>query len=220
MENVFLMKRVFAFIFVLAVVVPFGFSQAGTGSVSGTVMDPTHAVVPNAKVVLSNSSTGLSRTAMTDNSGNYRFTSVPVGPGYDVRVTTTGFSASEAKGITTTVGDAITEDFTLQAGGESTTVEVGTTNEEQVQVESSAVSQVIDSTVWQDSPLEVRSQNTFVGLTAGAASDGGTGRGYGGKWGALGHGQLPGGGHGQQRPGPGRRRDDSGHGRCGDDDFA
>ena len=172
------MKRVLGVFLLLLAGVSAGFSQAGTGTVSGTVVDPTRAVVANATVVLSNTSTGLRRTAMTDASGNYKFTNLPVGPGYDVRVTMAGFSATEAKGITTTVGDVITQDFTITAGGETTTIDVGTTNEEQVQVETSAVSQVIDSTVWQDSPLELRSQNSFVGLTAGAASDAGTGRGF------------------------------------------
>jgi hypothetical protein len=56
-------------------------------------------------------------------------------------------------------------------------VEVSAASVEQVQVDSSAVSQLIDSTVFEASPLEVRTQNSFIYLVAGAANSVDTGRG-------------------------------------------
>src|SRR5215472_6708396 len=49
-----------------------------SGTILGTVTDPTVAVVPGAKVVLRNANTGLVRETITDGSGSYEFLAVPV----------------------------------------------------------------------------------------------------------------------------------------------
>ena len=73
------MKRVFGVLLLFVAMVGTSFGQAGTGSVAGTITDPSKAVVPKAVVTLNNSSTGLKRTQTKDASGNYRFTAVPEG---------------------------------------------------------------------------------------------------------------------------------------------
>ena len=65
-------------------------SIKGSGNVTGTITDPNGSVVPGAEVTLSNLATGWSRKDVTDSSGTYRFTSVPVGT-YSVLVKVQGF---------------------------------------------------------------------------------------------------------------------------------
>jgi hypothetical protein len=60
------------------------------GSVSGTVSDPTGAVIPGATVNLNNSASGLDRSTISDDQGHFSFTNVPFNP-YKVTVTANGF---------------------------------------------------------------------------------------------------------------------------------
>ena len=153
--------------------------QAGLGALSGTVSDATKAAVPGATVVLSNATIGFKQQTTTNGSGQFSFTALTVVDGYKLDVSSKGFSGASVKDITTSVGTIITQDVTLAVGSEAQTIEVEAGSIEQVQVDTSAVSQLIDSTIWEDSPLSVRSQNQFVGLVAGAAPDtANTGRGF------------------------------------------
>lgn len=154
-------------------------AQAGLGTLSGVVTDPSKAVVPGATVTLTNKGTGFSRSVVTTSTGTYRFNALEVTSGYVLHVSAAGFKDAELKGISTSVGTVITADIGLQVGSTGETVEVSAdTNVEQVQTETAAVSQLIDSTVWKSSPLEERTQNTFVEMVAGATPDSGTGRGF------------------------------------------
>ena len=153
--------------------------QAGLGAVAGVVQDPSKAALPGAIVVLANPSIGFRREVVTNASGEYQFAALTVAPGYVLTVTAKGFKSETVTNLQTSVGTVIDQPVLLTIGSESTTVEVTGTNEEQVQTDTSSISQLIDSTIWQDSPLENRTQNQFVGLVAGAAPDSaGTGRGY------------------------------------------
>jgi hypothetical protein len=145
-------------------------AQAGFGGVGGTVTDKSQAVIKDATVSLIGIN-GESRTAKTNGAGNYLFTAVPVGGGYSISVSAPGFDTTQVTGLNTSVGLVLTQNVTLSVGSASTTVEVSAANVEQVQLDSSSVSQLIDNTIFQDSPLEVRTQNTFVYLVAGAAGN-------------------------------------------------
>jgi hypothetical protein len=151
---------------------------SGQGAIAGLVQDPTKAAISGAQVVLSNPSIGFKQETTTNAEGSYKFSPLRVVGGYTLTVTANGFAAVVVNDFATSVGTVITQNVTLSVGSSTTTVEVQSGGVEQVQTDTSAVSQLIDKTVWQDSPLSVRDSNQFVGLTAGAAGDGGTGRGY------------------------------------------
>ena len=72
--------------------------SAGTGALTGTITDPTGAVVPNVTVTLTSADTNQARTAMTGADGSYRFTLLPPGV-YRVRFSATGFKTSEVGGV-------------------------------------------------------------------------------------------------------------------------
>ncbi len=152
--------------------------QAGQGALAGVVTDATKAAIPGAKVVLTNPAIGLSKSTVTNSSGEFTFSPLTVTDGYVISVSAGGFSSGTIKGVTTSVGTIITQNISLNIGSDAQTVEVQAGNIEQVQTDTSAVSQLIDSTVFADSPLDNRTSNAFVGLTAGASPTSGTGRGY------------------------------------------
>lgn len=153
------------------------FGQAGLGTLAGTVTDSSGAVISNASVTLTGSN-AIKQTVSTNSAGQYRFTNLIVGPGYTLEVSAPNFTAAKISNLSTSVGTTVTQNVTLQAGGATTTIEVQGGNVEQVQTETSSVSQAVDRAVWENAPLSVRTQNEFVGLVAGAAGDAGTGRGY------------------------------------------
>jgi hypothetical protein len=152
--------------------------QEGLGALAGIVTDATKAAIPGATVVLTNPSIGLSKTIKTNTAGEFAFSSLAVVGGYVIDVSAPGFTKAAVTDVTTSVGTVTTQNVVLSVGSDTTTVEVQGAAAEQVQADTSTVSQVIDATIFNDSPLSVRDPNTFVGLVAGAAGSGGTGRGF------------------------------------------
>jgi hypothetical protein len=90
-------------------------AQVLYGSVTGTVSDQSGAVVPGAKVTVTNEATGLNREAISDASGFYRLLDLPQG-NYTVEVTAGGFKPLKVKGILVVIGQVHTQDLQLQVG--------------------------------------------------------------------------------------------------------
>src|SRR5579871_4191149 len=86
-----------------------------TSQIKGTVQDPSGAPVPGAEVKVTQTATGLSRTAVTGADGGYLFTELPVGP-YQLEVTKEGFSRAVQSGIVLQVASNPTIDITLKVG--------------------------------------------------------------------------------------------------------
>ncbi len=136
------------------------YGQKQTGLITGTVTDPSGAVVANASVTVLNTATGQARTASTDTSGTY---SVPdLSPGmYQVTIKAPNFKESVAKSVEVHVASTTPVNIQLQMGGSTETVEV-TTNVVQVQTDSAQLGETIDSTQVSELPLNGRN---FMGLT-------------------------------------------------------
>ncbi len=98
-------------------------AQETTGGLVGVVKDPTGAVVPNAKVVLTAPSLTGNKTFTTDAAGNYRFSNLPPDT-YVVTVSAQGFSTVKREGVTIEVGHLPTLDIPMAIGGTDTVVEV------------------------------------------------------------------------------------------------
>src|SRR3981189_381530 len=81
-------------IFAVAVVLSVGAANAQSGGtssgISGTVLDPSGAVVANATVEIHNAVSGYDRTTTTDSKGNFSFPNVPFNP-YHMTGTDSGF---------------------------------------------------------------------------------------------------------------------------------
>jgi len=158
---------------VLALLTTIVWAQAGTGELTGLVADPSGAVVANAQVTLTNSATGDKRTTITTPAGVYRFSALPIVGTYTLEIAPKGFKAVKIANLVMSVGTTVTQDVKLElgAGTEQITVEAGA---EVVQTSEAALSQLVDRRIWQQMPLQVRNQNSFIELVAGAVPQDGT----------------------------------------------
>jgi hypothetical protein len=98
-------------------------AQQITGAIAGTVIDPAGAVVPNALIQATNTGTGFSRTANSDNSGAYLIQYLPVGT-YTVEVTGPGFKKFVQQNLVIAVDVTQTLNITLGVGLATETVTV------------------------------------------------------------------------------------------------
>src|SRR5215210_605828 len=88
-------------LFVLVVFSALAFGQAETGQISGTVSDPTGAIVPGATVTVKSVNTGATRNATVSSEGVYTITNLQPGP-YDVTVESGSFApATQRVDVTT-----------------------------------------------------------------------------------------------------------------------
>lgn len=90
-------------------------SQAQGGQIEGTVRDQNQALVVMALVTVSNNETGATRSAVTDESGLYRFPLLPLGT-YRIVVESENFKKLIREGIVLTTGQTATIDLALQLG--------------------------------------------------------------------------------------------------------
>src|SRR5215475_7009331 len=138
------------------------------GRISGTVVDSSGAVVPGATVTVINNANNAARTAVTDDSGFYTVTNLPVGT-YTVTVERTGFKKANQTDNTLTADQRLTVNVTLEAGNVTETVEVSTAAGETVNTTSGEVARVVDSRQVQNLALNGRNYMQLVTLIPGAA---------------------------------------------------
>jgi hypothetical protein len=95
-------------------------SASNSGTIYGTVTDPTGAIVPGAAISIENPVSGLSRQTQTDSAGHYQFTNLPLNP-YHVKISATGFAAV-AQDVEVRSFVPVTLATSLQVGATSTEV--------------------------------------------------------------------------------------------------
>jgi hypothetical protein len=141
------------------------FGQVDAGSITGTVTDPTGAVVPNAQVSLLNTDQGITLQTHTSASGGYTFAPVRIGH-YTITVTATGFAKTTQTNLTIQVAQALEVDVTLKPGAATETVQV---NEAPalLQTQEASVGQVIGRQQVNDLPLNGRNFTFLAQLGAG-----------------------------------------------------
>jgi fructose-1-phosphate kinase PfkB-like protein len=94
-----------------------------TASITGTVTDSSGAAIPHAQVVITDPEKGITRTSVSNESGDYLFASLPIGS-YDLIVTSEGFKKYQAKGVILRVAEKARVNVALQVGTISTEVVV------------------------------------------------------------------------------------------------
>src|SRR5882724_7787260 len=97
-------------------------AQTATGSILGTVTDPSGAVVSGATVTIKSLSTGATRTLTTTQAGTYSAAALEPGQ-YTVNFRQTGFGPGEQR-VEVRVGQTANGDFRLKVGEQSTSVQV------------------------------------------------------------------------------------------------
>ena len=147
-----------------------GFGQAITGTIVGTVYDPTGAVVAGAKLTVTNQATGVSVERRSDELGNYIVPYLPAGL-YRVQVEHAGFRTAVSSDVRVQVNATSRMDFTLEPGAvtESVTVEAVAPL---VRSTTSEVGHVIEAREIQVLPLNGRLFQQLILLTPGAVQRG------------------------------------------------
>jgi hypothetical protein len=99
------------------------FGQAATGTITGTVADPTGAVIGGAAVEARNAETGVIYRAATTATGNYTIAQLPVGT-YEITVTVSGFKTYSHPNFAVAAGANIKQDVSLEVGAANEAVTV------------------------------------------------------------------------------------------------
>jgi hypothetical protein len=150
-----LAPQVAAVLFILFSVSLFG--QAVNSTALGTVTDATGGVVAGAKVTLTESSTNVSRTTQTNQSGNFNFPDVPPG-NYVITVEMTGFKKEVQAGVALLVNSTQRVDIRLQPGSISESIEV-TGAPPSLKTESADTGRTLDSVSVAELPILVSNRN-------------------------------------------------------------
>ena len=117
-----------------------GFAQAISGDLTGAITDPSGAAIPAATIVATNDATGVKTTTLTNATGVYRFSNLPVGR-YTLTGSAAGFTTATVNGLDVTLGNVLTANLTLPVGAVGTTVEVTSA----LQVNSAGLEQIARS---------------------------------------------------------------------------
>ncbi|HEY2462175.1 MAG TPA: carboxypeptidase regulatory-like domain-containing protein, partial [Candidatus Acidoferrum sp.] len=116
-----------AILAIVCILAPAAHGQAITATLAGRVTDASGGSISKAKVTISNTSTGFTRTVETTDAGEYTIPVIPAGD-YAVSVEFTGFG-KQTRNITLQVGQSADLDFTVTPGGVEEKVEVAATSE-------------------------------------------------------------------------------------------
>jgi hypothetical protein len=148
---------------------PIAHSQGvgASGSLSGTVTDPTGAVIPKGQVTAEDTSRGIRLAATVDANGQYRFSNLPPGT-YDLTAQIPGFQTQIQKGVVITVGQIANLDFHLQVATTSSVVEVSAAPPV-VETERGSQSNTITQQYIEDLPIDRRDYLNFTLLLPGVA---------------------------------------------------
>ena len=133
----------------------FGQASGGLAGISGVVRDPSGAVVPGARVVISSDTQGALRTVNTNEDGLFSAPALAPGAGYKVEVTAAGFAGYANRDIALLVGQNLNLNIALTVAAGTTQIEVSTAVA-LVEDTKSDVSQVIDSQQIQELPINGR----------------------------------------------------------------
>ena len=145
--------------------------SAGTGMISGLVLDPSGAVVANASVVVSNAAKGVHRSLETTTGGLFTAPALIPDTGYKVTVTKSGFATFEAVNISVAVGANVDVRVNLQVASTSTTVDVSAVGAT-VESTKTDVSQLVDQRQLLDLPNNSRRVDSYVLSSPGVVPDG------------------------------------------------
>jgi len=152
-----------ALVFLLAA--PVLRAQIDTGTILGTVKDQTGAVVPGAKVTVTNEGTSFSLVTTTGPDGSYTFTPLKIGT-YTVSAEAQGFAKAVQTHSALNINQSLVVDLTLKPGAITQTVEV-TSAPPPLQTESASVGQVVSQQSINDLPLNGRNFTFLAQVVAG-----------------------------------------------------
>jgi hypothetical protein len=150
-----------------------GKAQSGgaTGTIVGTVVDSTGALIAEAQVSIIEVDTNVTKQTITSSSGSYTVASLKPGT-YRVTVMAKGFSTTTVQNVELTVGSEARADLKLATGSEQQTVSVSA-EAVGLDTENGAIGQVVTGQEIVDLPLNGRNFTQLLLLNSGAVSNSG-----------------------------------------------
>lgn len=143
-------------------------SQEVTASITGGISDPSGAAVAGATVTAHSTERGLTYTAVTNESGLYRISQLPVGT-YDLKVEKSGFAVASHAAFVLTVNQVARVDVTMKVGQASETVEV-TGAAPVMETDTTQVDTIINASTNDNMPLASRNYVQLTLLAPGAVT--------------------------------------------------
>ena len=143
-------------------------SEATTGVIEGSVLDPSGGALPGATVAVRNTATNFEQTVTTDRQGRFRALLLPLGP-YRVTVTLSGFATLVRDGVTLAVGQTVTLLLRLELSAVQQEVKV-TAEAPVVETSQTASAVRIDEKAVQNLPNAAHNFLDFTKMTPGVAT--------------------------------------------------
>jgi hypothetical protein len=140
-------------------------AQVAGATLSGTVTDTSGAIIPNAEISIKNVATGVTRNLRADTAGFYTAPNLLPGT-YEVTVSAPSFSTQLRTGVTLSVGAQQVLNLTLQVGQVTQKIQV-TGEAPAVQLATSSIGAVVNSTTVRELPLNGRSWTDLASLQPG-----------------------------------------------------
>lgn len=116
------LRRTLLLLVMASLAVGTAFAQENA-SITGTVTDPTGAVIPNATVILTNTATEHQQKSQANTDGIYIFGNLGVGS-YSLSISAKGFTRTTIGGITVNAGQTVQENVSLKIGSTAQTITV------------------------------------------------------------------------------------------------
>jgi hypothetical protein len=148
------------------------FAQSGTSGVNGTVTDANGAVVPGATVTLTSTTTGLSRSTVSNDAGRYAFSSIAPST-YKLEITASGFKKAVNNEIQALVDSPVEFNVVLETGDVSVVVDVTTgTIESVINTTDATIGNNFVPEQIVNLPTDLRNFNQLLALQPGVTRDG------------------------------------------------
>jgi len=161
------MSRSWLLLALLVIILPvFVFASGPTGTITGTVTDPTGAVIRKARIAVINEATNALRDAVTNDDGDYTVALLPPGR-YRVTAESAGFRKSVFSDVTVEVDQTARVDFALKVGATAEEIQVKDTPPA-IQTDTSTLGQVVNNRLVQQLPLNERNFLDFALLVPGS----------------------------------------------------
>jgi Carboxypeptidase regulatory-like domain len=142
---------------------------SSTGALTGTVTDPSGAVISGATVTATNVGTGQARATTTDSSGSYKFGLLPPG-NYSLKFSASGFKTADVPSVTVSVAETPVLNKALEVGAQSEQITVEA-NAETIQTQNATNGGVVGSQEVTELPLVSRNYTQIVNLSPGVVSN-------------------------------------------------
>ena len=153
-------------------------AQSPDAALTGTLADPTGAVIPQARVTATHQATGVATRTTSNAAGVYVFPSLPPGE-YALKAEHAGFKTVAYSGVRLEIGARLSLNLTMTLGEVAQTVEVSASNDTQLALESASVGGVLNGKLIEELPIPGRSAFSLLYTQAGllGANISGTRRG-------------------------------------------